>query len=562
MEYRVKSTLIQLASILESKGVEVAVLSPGSRNAPLIAALNQCSNIRCLSVVDERSAAYFAIGIAQQTGNIVAIACTSGTAVLNYAPAIAEAYYQQIPLLILTADRPPEWIDQGDGQTIRQHNIYANFIRRSVQLPSHEPQSDDFRYNSRLINEAIDACQYPISGPVHINIPISEPLYSTQTHPVPKSPVMELITPVVSFPVEQLKQLSREWNHAQSRLIITGCMNPDPELNIAINKLAEQPGTVVLTETTSNLFGERLFQHIDRLAEGIADEQDSIFVPDLLVTIGGNIISRKIKNWLQKFRPVKHWCVSSGDFHTDTFLSLTTTIVAKPTPFLKALLPLTEPSQGQYEKVWQHRNAERLQKHNSFLKRCPWSDLKAYEIILSHLPEYSTVQAGNSTPVRYLQLFPLPETVTCFSNRGVSGIDGCVSTAAGAAWASANLTTLLTGDLAFMYDSNGLWNKNLTPNLRIVVMNNGGGNIFRIIEGPDTLPELEEFIETPIVPELKPLVLLHGLEYFCATDQTSLKQSLKAFFSPNLNKPAVLEVKTVNKTSATTLKEYFNYIQS
>jgi 2-succinyl-5-enolpyruvyl-6-hydroxy-3-cyclohexene-1-carboxylate synthase len=523
---------------------------------------NRQEGIECLSIVDERSAAFFALGIAQQIRKPVAISCTSGTAALNYAPAIAEAYYQQIPLIVLTADRPPEWIDQGDGQTIRQHGLYENYIRKSVQLPSEPWNETTLRFNARLINEAIDAATYPVCGPVHINIPLSEPLYNENENLPLDVPLMEILNIQPQAGKDDLLRLAESWNEARSKLIITGLLPPDNKLNLLLAILAEEHGVAIFTESTSNLSNKYFFPHIDRLVDGIENEPENHLTPDLLVTLGGNIVSRKVKAWLQKQKPKAHWHIAPDGFHMDAFWSLSISIPMNASAFFGDLIQLIKPTSGSYHQLWFERHAIRTEKHNSFLRQCTWSDLKAFEIILEYIPAGTMIQAGNSTPVRYLQLFDPPNSTNCFSNRGVSGIDGCMSTAAGAAWANPALTVLITGDVAFMYDSNALWNRNLTPNLRIIVMNNGGGNIFRIIEGPHTMPEFEQFIETPFIPEIQHLARMFGLDYYAASEESGLKVCLPTFMDLNIRKPAILEIKTPNKTSAAVLREYFKYLRS
>jgi 2-succinyl-5-enolpyruvyl-6-hydroxy-3-cyclohexene-1-carboxylate synthase len=562
MRYKGKESLIQLAGLLASKGVKTAVISPGSRNAPVIAALNRQEGIECLSIVDERSAAFFALGIAQQTCRPVAISCTSGTAALNYAPAIAEAYYQYVPLIVLTADRPPEWIDQGDGQTIRQHELYSNYIRKSVQLPSEPWNETSLRYNARLINEAIDAATFPVCGPVHINIPLSEPLYNENENLPPEIPLMEILNVQPQVGKDDLLRLAESWNAARSKLIITGLLPPDNNLNLLLSKLAEEPGVAIFTESTSNLSNKHFFPHIDRLIDGVENEPDNQLTPDLLITLGGNIISRKVKAWLQKQKPKSHWHISSDGFHMDAFRCLSLSIPMNATGFFSNFIQLIKPIAGSYHQLWSDRQQLRNQRHTAFLQQCTWSDLKAFETLLEFIPEGTMIQAGNSTPVRYLQLFDPPTGTNCFGNRGVSGIDGCMSTTAGAAWANPALTVLITGDVAFMYDSNALWNRHLTSNLRIIVMNNGGGNIFRIIEGPDAMPEFEQFIETPFIPEIQHLARMFGLDYYAAADESGLKICLPDFLDLNIRKPAILEIKTPNKTSAAVLREYFKYLRS
>lgn len=562
MPYKGKESLIQLAGLLAAKGVETAVISPGSRNAPVIAALNRQEGIRCLSIVDERSAAFFALGIAQQTQKPVAIACTSGTASLNYAPAIAEAYYQQVPLIVLTADRPAEWIDQGDGQTLRQHGLYANYIRKSVQLPAEPWNENTLRYNTRLINEAIDASTYPDYGPVHINIPLSEPLYKETEKQLPPVNAVELIKVKHALDEKTLLNLVGKWNKAKSKLVVTGLLFPDPVINSLLQSLSDDPTVAIFTETTSNLKGRNFFPHIDRLIDGIENEINDRFVPEILLTLGGNIVSRKLKAWLQTHKPKEHWHVASAEFHTDTFRSLTLTIPAKASDFLEDFVPLTKASPGNYLADWAERQSSRTVKHNEFIRAGEWSDLKAFDCILKNIAPGTMLQAGNSTPIRYLQLFDMPSQTTCFGNRGVSGIDGCMSTAAGAAWAVKTPTVFIGGDVTFMYDSNALWNQHFPSNLRIIVMNNGGGNIFRIIEGPDTMPELDTFIETPFIPEIEHLVKMFGLDFYSVSSEDDLLDTLPIFLDQNTGKSAVLEVKTPNKTSASVLREYFKYLRS
>lgn len=562
MAYTGKEAVFQAAAILAGKGLETAVISPGSRNAPLIAAFNRQEGIRCLSIADERVAAFFALGIAQQTQKPVALICTSGTAGLNYAPAVAEAYYQQIPLIIITADRPPEWIDQGDGQAIRQKDLYKNYVRKSVDLPVQVQTEADWRYHARLIHEAFDASCYPVCGPVHINAGLREPLYELDQEPVTAFPDHQLFPVRTGFDPMDIDRLADIWNSTEKKLIIVGQLSPCSRLALLFERLAQDPSVTILTETTSNLSGSFFLQHIDRLIEGLHPAQTKDLAPQLLVTLGGNLVSRKIKAWIHKNRPGAHWHVEAGTFHQDAFRCLTLSIPSSPLDFLRELTPRVRTNDSGYREIWQRHATARSERHLQFMTGCPWSDLKAFEILLQHMPQGSILQGGNSTPIRYLQLFPQADGTNCYGNRGTSGIDGVVSTAAGAAWAYPGLCVVITGDVAFMYDSNALWNQHLTANLRIIVMNNGGGNIFRIIDGPSTMPELDPFIETPYIPDLRHLADMHGLTYLQAEDATSLARVLPEFLHHPYPHPAMLEIKTQNKASAAVLKDYFKHLSS
>ncbi len=561
MAYTGKQLLSHLAELLVLKGIKTAVLSPGSRNAPVIAAFNRKAELKCLSVIDERSAAFFALGIAQQTRQPVVLSCTSGSAALNYAPAIAEAYYQQVPLIVITADRPPEWINQGDGQSILQSNLYAKFIRKSVQLPAGIMDDPIVRYNARLINEAIDSSMYPVLGPVHINIPLSEPLYEEIAETCPPPPLMEQL-PVRTFAAQtDMRRLAEIWNKSKSKLIIIGLHPPDAELNKLFCQLAVDPSIAIFTETTSNLSGEFLFEHIDQLIEGLGKHKGCVLTPEILLTTGGHIVSRKVKAWLQQCKPQMHWHIAAGLEHMDTFRNLTLSIGMQPKDFFREFGRFATQGVSDYRSNWRSLAKLKHSKHALFMQNCPWSDLKAFDTILARLPKNCMIQAGNSTPVRYLQLFDLPKGSTCYGNRGVSGIDGVVSTAVGAAFANPSLTVLFAGDISFLYDSNALWNTNLTHNLRIVVLNNNGGNIFRIIDGPSTIPGFETFIETPFVPDIHHLAKMFGLDFYRASDEAGLLTSLPLFLDLKMPRPAILEIKTSNKLSAEVLKKYFQSLQ-
>ena len=556
-----KTGIRHLAELCAAKGIENIIISPGSRNAPIILAFDQQKNINCLSITDERSAGFFALGMAQQTAKTVAIACTSGTAVLNYAPAIAEAYYQKIPLLVITADRPIEWIDMADSQTIRQKDIFKNYIRKSVELPQNINSEDDLWFTDRLINEAIDTCNYPVSGPVHINLPFTEPLYEGFDEELPKAKIIETIKPKYSFEKNQIEALAKEWNRAKRKLILTGMLQKNSELNLITESISDDPTIAVLTETTSNLYSENFHPCIDRILSSISDEEAETFKPDLLITFGNQIISKKIKAFLRNHQPEAHWHIDPTDLNLDTYQSLTQNIPLKPIEFFNLLNNYIKDGEGDYSKIWKEKEKLTEEKHHKYLNESEYSDLKVFDFLLNKIPQNSHLQLANSTPVRYAQLFKNREDLSCFSNRGTSGIDGCVSTAVGAAYASQQPTTLISGDLSFFYDSNSLWNNYLTKDLRIIIINNGGGGIFRFIDGPASTKSLDYF-ETPHNLNAEHIAKTFGVEYFSTKTMEDLKESLNQFYDKELKKTAILEIFTPRENNATILKNYFRYLKS
>lgn len=580
-----KEHIGRLAAIMVAKGIEQVVVSPGSRNAPVIILFGKNRSLKLLSVGDERSAGFFALGLALQSQKTVALLCTSGSAVLNYAPAIAEAYYQKIPLLVLTADRPVELIDQGDSQTIRQQNVFSNYIRKSFNLPVAIHSNNERWYTDRVVNEAIDRTMYPVQGPVQLNIPLDEPLYDIDYVIEGRPAIIRYNLPNQQLNEESMQRLAGVWKSASSVMIVAGQMSPSQEVKDLLLKLAEDPSIVVLTETTSNLTHNRFINCIDRTIAVIPASKNKDYAPDLLITIGGAIISKKIKAMLRDMSPANHWHISNDpdEFHFDTYKSLTETIPLNARDFLtqlqhelstKHLLDSSEDDQIQrqelikinnsnsYYSKWQLAVAKTAQKHSEYMEKIEFTDFRAYHTIFEHLPENTAVHLGNSTPVRYAQLFDQRINLKFYANRGTSGIDGCTSTAAGFAYNYSGLTVIITGDIGFLYDSNGLWNSNLPERFKIILINNGGGNIFRIIDGPTGHEELEPFIETRHNLQAAGIASNFNIEYFKASDEDELKSQLPLFLKPqDSHRPALLEIITNNQLSAQTLRDYFGFLR-
>lgn len=562
LELSDKILVRDLVEICAHKGIKHVVISSGSRNAPLIISFNRHPNFICHTAVDERCAAFFALGLAQQLKQPVAICCTSGSAALNYSPGIVEAYYQKIPLLVLTADRPPEWIDQMDGQTIRQSKIYSNYIKGSFDFPVDVKTEDDRWYAQRMVNEAIEMTQYPEAGPVHINLPFREPLYGVRNYVEEEPPKIYSTTKTkLELPENEIRILKEAWGSFDKILVITGLLHPNEELNAALNQLSEQGNVSILTETTSNVFGLKFNRSIDRLIAGIEGEEE-VFRPNLLVTLGGAVVSKKVKAYLRHYQPHEHWHINASNDNVDTYQSLTKIIPLAPEkilPFLKG------DKKSAYRDLWLKKDHTLQKIYNKFLERIPFCDLKAFEIIFDFLPSKSHLQLANSTVVRYSNLFDQPtlKQFECFSNRGTSGIDGTLSTAVGAAKAFPDkMITLITGDLSFFYDSNALWISPLPNNLRIICINNGGGSIFRIINGPSEIDELESYFESKHELNAKNIAKTFNVGYYGCHSKEELNFNLEKVYSKENNQIALIEVFTDNELNPSVLKRYFEELKS
>ena len=562
MELSSKLVVRDLVEVLAKKGVKHVVISPGSRNAPLTLSFSRHPNFTCYSIVDERSAAFFALGIAQQTKVPVVICCTSGSAALNYSPAISEAYYQKIPLLILTADRPKEWIDQMDGQTIRQSKLYFNYSKGSFDFPIEVNSEDDRWYAQRIANEAIELTQFPEPGPVHINLPFKEPLYGLKDYSGEKLPkLFETTKTLLELPDSEVDELKKEWEGYNRILVITGLLHPNEVLNKVLNDISNQKNVAILTETTSNVFGKYFNRSIDRVIAGIeGDEVD--YVPDLLVTIGGPVVSKKVKAFLRENKPKAHWHINASNDTVDTYQALTRIIPVSPEKVLKFFTGIEVNSD--YRDRWLEKDSSLQKVYNEFIKEIEFCDLRVFETVFNQIPEESQLQLGNSTVVRYSNLFdqPFQNKLRCFSNRGTSGIDGTLSTAVGAATATQKLTTVITGDLSFFYDSNALWITPFPQNLKIILINNKGGSIFRIIDGPSSIDELEPFFEAKHNLSAEYIAKTFGLDYAFCDNEADLDESLKGLCFYKKDKASLLEVSTENKLNPEILKLYFRRLKN
>ncbi|MEX1382088.1 2-succinyl-5-enolpyruvyl-6-hydroxy-3-cyclohexene-1-carboxylic-acid synthase [Lutibacter sp.] len=543
---------IVIASCI-ANGVAHVVISPGSRNAPLTIGFTNSSAIKTYSIVDERCAAFFAMGIAQQLQKPVAIVCTSGSALLNYYPAIAEAFYSNIPLVVISADRPAHLIDIGDGQTIRQEHVFENHILASISL------NEDLNIDGsikEMIDETIKI-SFQQKGPVHINVPFDEPLYETThklTHFVPILNDLEEIP----LDVDYLEKFATIWNTSKRKMVLVGANYPSDLLQIQLEHLTKDPSVLVLIENTANVSNSKFINSIDKLIFPLEDDDLSHFQPDILLSLGGLIVSKKIKQHLRKLKPKHHWHIDSIRAF-DTFFSLNNHFKISPELFFSQFFFLTKPLESDYQEFWLQKKSKRLKKHQKFIADCKFSDLKVIDTVLKSIPTNSQLQIGNSSIIRYTQLFDINKTLPVFCNRGTSGIDGSTSTAIGAATAVKENTVFITGDISFFYDSNALWNKYIPKNFRIILINNNGGGIFRFIPGPKESSALDYF-EAPHNLTAEHLCKMYNFNYATAANEDELKKELNGFYNECEN-PKLLEIFTPREENDLILKAYFNNLK-
>lgn len=515
-----------LVAVCAGHGVRQVILSPGSRSAPLSLAFNAHPNIHTRVIPDERSAGFVALGMAQQLNQPVVLVCTSGSASFNYAPAIAEAYYQEIPLIVITADRPPEWVNQYDGQTIDQHHIYGRHVKKFFQLPVNPSAQEELWFSNRMINEALLASKNSPKGPIHVNVPLREPFYplANDHYDFDSSRLIKGLAGDHVIDQGLQEELLHNWKSAKNKWIIIGQNTPDEELTNILNQIED---AVIINEVTGN-------QHQVRHA---VTEQDLLFQkenwpkiasPDLMITLGNSLISKNLKLYLRA-NPVKdHWHIKSTDRINDIGMHLTRHIQADPKSILNIFTGLA-PQQNRLIEA----NKEILSKKLEFIQQVNFGEMKAVFQTLAKAPEKVNLHLANSMAIRYANFLGVKKElnrVDC--NRGTSGIDGSNSTALGASLVTDQLTLLITGDLAFFYDRNAFWNNEEKSQLRVVILNNDGGGIFHMIPGPNQQPDHEKLFLTPHGLNAKSLSSEFGFGYYACYKESDLEFALEDFFSP------------------------------
>ena len=538
-----------IIQICQAKGIKNIIISPGSRNAPLTIGFVNNPEFNCYSIADERCAAFFAIGIAKQIQKPVAVVCTSGSALLNYYPAFSEAFYSQIPLIVISADRPQSKIDIGDGQTIRQENVFKNHSLFNANLTEDASIENDLKI-SLAINKA-----FAIKGPVHINAPFEEPLYQTVSKLDVDITISAFAKVKKKILVDEIIAFTSIWNTSKRKLILVGENRPDEIDTEIINKLATDNSVVVMTETTSNLHHSSFLNNIDTIITPFTNIEFMNLQPDILITFGGMVVSKRIKAFLRKYPAKHHWHIDTLRAY-DTFGCLTKHFEVDPNQFFNQFLRFTTPIKSNYNSTFQAIATLRKGKHEEYLAKIPFSDFTVFGKVIPSLPKNSMLHISNSSAIRYAQLFDIDSSIEVFCNRGTSGIDGSTSTAIGAAVANEKPTILITGDIGFLYDSNALWNDYIPKNFKIILINNGGGGIFRILPGHEETPVFNKFFETSHCLTAENLAKMYGFEYSIASDETSLSNSLAALYAQN-NKPSILEIFTPTLENDKILLQYF-----
>lgn len=554
--YSNKENVNILTALLLKFRISKAVVCPGSRNSPIVHNLCVCPGIECFPVTDERSAGFTALGMIAADDEPVVVCVTSGSALLNVAPAAAEAYYQNRPLIIVSADRPEQWIGQSDGQTILQQGALSPNVRKSVSLP--EPHNDEERwYCNRLVNEALNAAISGGGGPVHINVPISEPLFDYSVLSLPDERKIELLESFIDDIAMQ--DVATQFFQAKKPMLVLGQMKPEIAGDV-LGQLDQIKGKAAVLQ--EKLADDDICpsQHIDEILSVV--ESDDRYRPDYIIYMGGSIVSKQLKNFLRGCKDIPSVLIDEwGEVH-DTFKNMTCLFHGCPVDALDILSEeAKEAKPSAYSKLWQHA-MDKAEKHARAFQPT-YSQLLAVKMFHQMMRKDNMdgeLVYGNSTAVRLGNIY---SDQYIYVNRGVNGIEGTLSTAVGYSVASRETEDVycVIGDLSFFYDQNALWNQNLDSNLSILLLNNGGGGIFRQLSGLEKSPFRNKMVAAAHETSAKGICEANDVVYLSAHDAEELQKGLHEMFNSEEG-PVLLEVFTNPEEDARILKEYYQSCKS
>jgi 2-succinyl-5-enolpyruvyl-6-hydroxy-3-cyclohexene-1-carboxylate synthase len=562
--------ILDIAEVCSKKGITSVTLCPGSRCAPLTLAFTRHPTMKCRIFADERSAGFIGLGIAQKNNSPSILLCTSGTAAYNFAPAVAEAHFSYTPLIVFTADRPAEWIGQQDGQTIYQQEIFGKHVKRSFTLPDQYDHADNQWLVNRIINDAINLSLEEPRGPVHINAPFREPLYPAAEDKTVFSEDARIIEPsftAFTITADQKQLIRTGLAKFHNILVVSGQQAYAAELIEAVDECSTQHAFPILADIIANLHpAEKVIRHADLFLGQASEAVKKTLQPDLLITFGDSVLSKNLKIFLRKYKPAEHWHIQPASTAADTFQSITHVLHTSPLEFFNYLNSISSAEsfenqkQRNYYKFWEIEERRFRRTMENFFSSQEFGELELVRELIQNLPPGSHLHLANSMSVRYANFIGLEASqrgVRVHANRGTSGIDGSNSSAVGHALDSTEPHFLVTGDLAFFYDRNAFWHNYPVPNLRILILNNHGGLIFGIIDGPAKLPEADEYFITKQKLNARKLCEEFGFAWLSLDNKRKLKNLLRDFLDFD-GQTKILEFEsdaTINKSIFTSLKQ-------
>ena len=542
--------VLELIALLKAFGIKKVVISPGSRHRPLVASLENDSYFELFSVVDERSAAFFALGLIQECNEAVAITCSSGTACINYGSAVIEAYYQRLPLLVISSDRNPYFLNQGEDQMYAQSSTFADFTKYHAQLPIINNELDKW-YANRLINEGLIALRSHGKGPVHLNLPVDA--HHGDSITVPVLPKVRKIT-------HNIYSRSLDWSGFVGRLkdkrvaVVWGqSVNSSERLLSAVNVFLSKTGGILLTDKMSNCHSQYAITNTLLVLKTIKPSEYESLMPDIVISIGGNyIFNNELKNFFRQ-GTIENWRVGLEDKVCDPFRHLTEMFEMEEADFFEAVsVNINSEAIEGYREQWLQFSdlpVPSLEQYN---------ELYPIGKLLYALPENSDLQLANSNTIRFANYFPIKDSIRVNCNRGVNGIDGSMSTAVGFSSINDRPTFYITGELSFFYDMNALWIKHRSRQLRILLVNNNGGAVMYDLSSRPTDNKYPVYLATGHDAIAKGWAETQGFKYIAAHNKAEVDEGIQQMVDLNQDTPILLEVFTDYNDDGTAASEYFS----
>ena len=543
-----------LVAMLKKKNIRNIVISPGNSHNAIVRSIEEDGFFKTYNIVDERSAAFFAIGLIQELNEPVAICCTSGTAATNYMTGVTEAFRRKLPLIVITGDKNPYYLAQLEDQMIDQVNLFKTNTRYTNSLPIVKNEKDEW-YCQRVINEAFLEMNHHGIGPVHINVPIEEGMLAINndftTTELPKVNLIERIDYKTS---EDDIRNKFEYLKNKKVLILYGQDNNLTEEKIKkIEKIFDNYNCVISVDKLSNIHCKGSIETTRAaLATKIA-KTFSELVPDIVITIGGNVAwdgKFSLKGFKNQF---ESWLVTEEGKVQDYYKNLTTIFEMTMEEFLDNMAKYNVDQSNSYYELWSNKTKE------FNIPEFEYSNLYTVQKLMNNLPKNSELNLANSTTIRIAQYFDLDDSIKVYCNRGVNGIDGCMSTFIGQAATSDKLNFLIIGDLTFFYDMNALWNRYVGKNVRIMLNNNSGAALFHFNQGLKNYPTLNENVAADHDAISKGWVESRGFKYLYARNKEEFDKNLQEFLNPDSDKPIILEVFTKKEDDARLQHEFFDF---
>lgn len=540
-----------IIALLKSYGIRHIVISPGSRNIPFTASVENDDYFKCYSIVDERSAAFFGIGLIQQLKEPVVICCTSGTAVCNYISAVTEAFYQKLPLVVVTADRDKYCLNQLEDQDIPQMSFFSRITKKSVNVPIIESDRE-FDYSVRIVNEALLELFHHGTGPVHLNMQIAIGPQETDFS-LAELPQIRKINRHMVNKKDSLKEFAQRLSSAKKVMVIYGQSQPaSKEMRESVEKFFNSFNCFIAVELMSNIKCNGCID-IDNAPHFPTPELIQEYIPEIVISVNGNFLS-DYKGQMKRNWNFEHWLVCEEGYLADPYHKLTEIFEGSTKDFFDTMSSYAQKKRSDYSyyELWKN-HVDNLPVAND-----EYCDIYAVKKFMECIPENSVLHMANSSSVRLAQIFKLKDNIQVYCNRGTNGIDGSMSSFIGNAIATDSLCFLVIGDLSFFYDMNALWNRYIGKNIRIMLNNNFGAGIFHYIRKKEMFPSLDLHTAAEHDGQAKSWVESRGFRYLSAHNKEEFDVAIKEFVSSQSDKPIIMEVFTDKEEDAKALRNYYS----